>query len=168
RVLRIQTDTYEVGGKLRVDVETRKRSVLNNEFQNRPEEIGGLVIPRSQPQFYSNVPQLPTRNKTPYNSRPIAPSSLLEYRGAKGQSASHRPLLSGHPSYVVVPHLISLLLCTDPSLTCSHLSPTAFHLPFFSIILSYPSIAFGLLLFSVLVEPGTWYARRFKLIYHHY
>ncbi|KAJ5479583.1 hypothetical protein N7530_005092 [Penicillium desertorum] len=39
---------------------------------------------------------------------------------------------------------------------------------FSSIILYYPSIAFGLLLFSALVELGTWYAGRCNLIYHHY
>ncbi|KAJ6184158.1 hypothetical protein N7519_005459, partial [Penicillium mononematosum] len=39
---------------------------------------------------------------------------------------------------------------------------------FSSIILYHSSIAFGLLLFSVLVELGTWYAGRCNLIYHHY
>ncbi|KAJ5497208.1 hypothetical protein N7463_009195 [Penicillium fimorum] len=54
------------------------------------------------------------------------------------------------------------------SLTYSLLPPTAFHFFLSSITLYYPSFAFGLLLFFVLVELGTWYARRCKLIYHHH
>ncbi|KAJ5209757.1 hypothetical protein N7449_004136, partial [Penicillium cf. viridicatum] len=118
---------------------------------NQSEEIGAVVILQSRPQSYPDVSQLPTLNKTLCNSRTIAPKLL------------------GHPSYVGVPLSISLLLCTDLSFTYSHLLPhTALHFYFSSIILYHPSIAFGLLLFSVLVELGTWYAGRCNLIYHHH
>ncbi|KAJ6139192.1 hypothetical protein N7471_005678 [Penicillium samsonianum] len=146
-----------------------KRGVWNSRLQNQSEKIGMVVILQSRPQSYPDVLQLPTLNKTLCDSRTIAPRGLLKYRGAKGQSPSHRPLLSGPSSYVGVPLLISLLLYTDLSFTYSHLLPhTAFQFSFFSIILYHPSIAFGLLLFSVLVELGTWYAGRCNLIYHHY
>ncbi|KAJ5812828.1 hypothetical protein N7447_009851 [Penicillium robsamsonii] len=146
-----------------------KRGLLNNGLQNQSEEIGVVVILQSRPQSYLDVPQLPTLNNTLCNSRTIAPSGLLKYRGAEGQSASHRPLLLGHPSYVVVPLSISLsYFVLTLSLTYLLLPHTAFRFFLPSISLYYPSFAFGLLLFSVLVELGTWYARHCKLIYHHY
>ncbi|KAJ5943353.1 hypothetical protein N7516_003521 [Penicillium verrucosum] len=112
-----------------------KRGGWNSRLQNQSEKRGVVVILQSQTPILSR-----SLNKTLCNSRAIAPTGLLKYCGAEGQSHSHRPLLSGHPSYVGVPPLsISLLLCTDLSFTDSHLLPhTALHFYFSSITLYHP------------------------------
>ncbi|KAJ5399834.1 hypothetical protein N7465_010323 [Penicillium sp. CMV-2018d] len=126
-----------------------KRGGWNSRLQNQSEKRGVVVILQSQ---------------TPILTRCITASNAQQYTLCRAT-----PLTS-----VSLPLPISLLLCTDLSFTYSHLLPhTALHfyfssLLFSSIILYHPSIAFGLLLFSVLVELGTWYAGRCNLIYHHY
>ncbi|KAJ5411401.1 uncharacterized protein N7487_005760, partial [Penicillium crustosum] len=121
-----------------------KRGGWNSRLQNQSEKRRVVVILQSRT---SNLPRCITASNSQQDTLCRA-----------------TPLTS-----VSLPLSISLLLCTDLSFTYSHLLPhTALHFYFSSITLYHPPIAFGLLLFSVLVELGTWYAGRCNLIYHHY
>ncbi|KAJ5356680.1 hypothetical protein N7517_011289 [Penicillium concentricum] len=88
-----------------------------------------VVILQSRPQILS-------RCTTASNSQQYT-LGLMKYRGAKGQSASHRPLLSGHPSYVVALSLsrsLSYFVLTCPLLIHSYLPRRSVFLIFYNTL----------------------------------
>ncbi|KUM67059.1 hypothetical protein ACN42_g64 [Penicillium freii] len=123
----------------------------NSRLQNQSEKGWVVVILQSQTTIL-------TRCITVSNSQ----QDTLHLLAVRPPLLRRCPSLSRSLSYFV---LTCPLLIRTSYLTQRYIFTS---LLFSSIILYHPSIAFGLLLFSVLVELGTWYAGRCNLIYHHY